>query len=217
MSQPLFTTNRNIILASASPRRQSFLHELGLQFTTKPADIDETPEPEESAEDFVRRMAAGKAESIASLHPDAVVIGADTVISHHGEILGKPTSPAEALTILQKLQGTNHIVMTALGLYCREDNLAATLVGATTVTFGRFPKEVLDAYIRSGEPMDKAGAYAIQGIAAQFVKNINGSFSGVMGLPLYETVALLKQCGVSAFDKQNKSDEQPATPSAIRQ
>lgn len=202
MSQPLFTTNRNIILASASPRRQSFLHELGLQFTTKPADIDETPEPEESAEDFVRRMAAGKAESIASLHPDAVVIGADTVISHHGEILGKPTSPAEALTILQKLQGTNHIVMTALGLYCREDNLAATLVGATTVTFGRFPKEVLDAYIRSGEPMDKAGAYAIQGQGGFLIEKINGSCSTVIGLPMNELVTLLLSHRVISVDRE---------------
>ncbi len=201
MNQPLFTTDRKIILASASPRRQSFLQELGLQFTTKPAAIDETPEPEESAEDFVRRMAAGKAESISSLHPDAVVIGADTVISHQGEILGKPASQAEALTILQKLQGTSHIVMTALGLYCREDNLAATLVGATTVTFGRFPKEVLESYIRSGEPMDKAGAYAIQGQGGFLIEKINGSCSTVIGLPMNELVTLLLRHGVISVDQ----------------
>ncbi len=196
MNQPLFTTNRNIILASASPRRQSFLQELGLQFTTKPAAIDETPEPEESAEDFVRRMAAGKAESIAGLRPDAVVIGADTVISHHGEILGKPASRADALTILQKLQGSSHIVMTALALYCRKDNLATTLVGATTVTFGRFPKDVLESYIRSGEPMDKAGAYAIQGQGGFLIEQINGSCSTVIGLPMNELVTLLLSHGV---------------------
>jgi len=201
MNRPLFTTNRDIILASASPRRQSFLQELGLRFTVEPATIDETPEPGEPAEAFVRRMAAGKAEAVSNLRPEAMVIGADTVISLQGEILGKPAGPNDALTILQKLQGTSHIVMTALALYCREDNLYATVVGTTTVIFDRFPKEVLEAYIRSGEPMDKAGAYAIQGLGGFLIKKIDGSCSTVIGLPMNELVTLLLSHGVISADR----------------
>ena len=200
MNRPLFTTNRDIILASASPRRQSFLSELGLRFTVKPAAIDETPEPGEPAETFVRRMAAGKAEAISSLKPEAMVIGADTVISFQEEILGKPTDPTDALTILQKLQGQSHIVMTALALYCRKDNLATTVVGTTTVTFGRFSREVLKAYICSGEPMDKAGAYAIQGQGAFLIEKIEGSCSTVTGLPMNELVSLLLNHGIISVD-----------------
>lgn len=201
MNQPLFSTDKDIILASASPRRQSFLKELGLQFTVEPAAIDETPLPGEPAETFVRRMAAGKAESISRLRPEAVVIGADTAISHQREILGKPATPAEALAILQKLQGTSHIVLTALALYCREDNISTTVVGATTVTFGRFSAEVLEAYIRTGEPMDKAGAYAIQGQGGFLVEKINGSCSTVIGLPMNELVTLLLSQGVISADQ----------------
>ncbi len=196
MNHPLFSTDRDVILASASPRRQSFLKELGLRFAVEPAAIDETPLPGEAAEAFVRRMAAGKAESISGLHPEAVVIGADTVISHQGEILGKPATQAEALAILQKLQGTSHIVLTALGLHCKEGNLATTVIGATTVTFGRFPTEVLEAYIRTGEPMDKAGAYAIQGRGGFLIEKINGSCSTVIGLPMNELITLLLSHGV---------------------
>jgi len=201
MNQPLFITNRNIILASASPRRQSFLQQLGLRFTIEPAAIDETPEAGESAEDFVLRMAAAKAESISGLRPDAVVIGADTVISHHGAILGKPANPAEALTLLQKLQGDSHVVMTALALYCSEDKLSAAVVGATTVTFGRFSDEVLAAYIHTGEPMDKAGAYALQGQGGFLIEQINGSCSTVIGLPMNELVTLLLRHGVISVDR----------------
>lgn len=191
MKQPLFTTDKDIILASASPRRQAFLQELGLQFTTQPASIDETPQANESAENFVRRMAATKAEYISALRPKVMVIGADTVISFQGETLGKPISPADALDTLQKLQGKSHEVITALSLCCAQDNLSTTVSRATTVTFGHFSREILETYIRSGEPMDKAGSYAIQGQGGFLVKKICGSCSNVIGLPMNDLVTLL--------------------------
>jgi len=191
MSQPLFHTAKKIILASASPRRQTFLRELGLEFTVDPASIDETPFPQEPAVDFVQRMATAKAEAIAGLHPKAFVIGADTIISFQGEILGKPKDASDALRILQRLQGTSHEVITALSLCCIKEKLSTTIVRTTRVTFGNFSKETLTAYIQSGEPMDKAGAYAIQGQGGFLVQEINGSCSNVIGLPMNDLVTLL--------------------------
>lgn len=196
MSQPLFHTIKNIILASSSPRRQEFLHNLGLEFTIKPASIDETPSTNEPAKDFVQRMAAAKAAMLASLHPESFIIGADTIISFQGAILGKPKDKAEALHILQELQGIHHEVITALSLCCLKENIATTLYSVTTVTFGNFSKETLTAYVQSGEPMDKAGAYAIQGQGSFLVKEIAGSCSNVIGLPMHELIPLLLTHGV---------------------
>lgn len=191
MKPPLFNTERDLILASASPRRQSFLRELGLQFTVIPANIDETPGAHESGEGFTRRISLAKAKSIGALHPQAAIIGADTVISHQNKLLGKPTNHTHALEILQQLQGTTHLVLTGLSLYCHHDNLQVSVVQTTEVTFGSFPREILEAYIRSGEPMDKAGAYAIQGQGGFLVSKINGSCSNVIGLPMYNLITVL--------------------------
>lgn len=191
MNQPLFHTAKKIILASASPRRQTFLKELGLEFTVVPASIDETPFAHEPAVDFVQRMAADKAKSIAGLHPKAFVIGADTIISFQGEILGKPEDSSDALRILQKLQGTSHEVITSLSLCCIREKISTTIVRTTRVTFGNFSKETLTAYIQSGEPLDKAGAYAIQGQGGFLVQEINGSCSNVIGLPMNDLVTIL--------------------------
>ncbi len=191
MIQPIFNAEKNIILASASPRRRDFLQQLGLPFTTIPATIDETPRNNESAVDFVQRMASAKAKSIATSWPDAVVIGADTVISFQKEILGKPENPGEALQFLQKLQGTTHDVITSLSLCGLQDCLDTTITRTTTVTFGHFSTATLQAYIGTGEPMDKAGAYAIQGQGGFLVQKINGSCSNVIGLPMNDLVTLL--------------------------
>jgi len=191
MKQPLFYTAKKIILASASPRRQAFLKKLDLEFTVIPASIDETPLPQESAENFVQRMSADKTKFIAGLHPEAFVIGADTIISFQGEILGKPSEPRDALRILQKLQGTSHEVMTSLSLCCIQKKLSTTIIRTTRVTFDSFSKETLKAYIRSGEPMDKAGAYAIQGQGGFLVQKIDGSCSNVIGLPMNDLIRLL--------------------------
>lgn len=196
MNTVLFTTDKEIILASASPRRQAFLQELGLQFSTVPASIDETPAAGESAESFACRMAGDKAEAVAACNPAAVVIGADTVISCGGEILGKPENPDHALVILKKLQGAPHTVLSALSLRCTQESLFTTVVRKTTVTFGSFSDAVLKAYIRSGEPMDKAGAYAIQGRGGFLVREINGSCSNVIGMPMHTLVTVLLSHGV---------------------
>jgi septum formation protein len=191
MIQPLFVTRKKIILASESPRRQAFLKELDLTFTVIPASIDETPLSQESAVAFVQRMSTEKAKSIAELHPGAFVIGADTIISFQGEILGKPADPHDALRILQKLQGTSHEVITSLSLCCIQKKLSTTIIRTTRVTFDSFSKETLKAYIRSGEPMDKAGAYAIQGQGGFLVQKIDGSCSNVIGLPMNDLIRLL--------------------------
>lgn len=191
MVQSIFENKKTIVLASASPRRQVFLQELGLRFSVIPTSIDESPNERESALDFAQRMARTKAESIGKQWPEAAIIGADTIISLAGEILGKPENPEDALRILLQLQGTSHQVITALCLCCPREELLETMAKTTTVTFGRFPREVLEAYIRCGEPLDKAGAYAIQGKGGFLVQRINGSCSNVIGLPMHDLVRLL--------------------------
>jgi len=191
MSPPFFSSNKDIILASSSPRRQAFLRDLGLQFTIIPASINETAPSGEAPEIFARRMARNKAESIGMKNTESVVIGADTIISFHGKILGKPDNPDHALRMLTQLQGTSHQVITGLSLYCRKDHLHTTLCRSSTVSFAVFPEEILAAYIRTGEPMDKAGAYAIQGRGGFLVRKINGSCSNVIGLPMTDLVSLL--------------------------
>lgn len=191
MSSPIFTSNMDIILASASPRRQAFLQDIGLHFTVVPAVIDETPQAGELPEDFACRMAQAKAETIGKENTGAVIIGADTIISFHGEILGKPDDHDHALSILKKLQGTSHQVITGLSLYCLEKNLQSTTSRTSTVTFARFTQKILEAYVLTGEPLDKAGAYAIQGRGGFLVQEINGSCSNVIGLPMSELVSLL--------------------------
>jgi septum formation protein len=191
MNRLFFTSDKDIILASASPRRQAFLHDLGLRFTIAPASINETPQAGELPENFVCRMAQTKAETIGTKNTASIIIGADTIISFHGEILGKPKSPSHALHILAKLQGTSHHVITGLCLYCYKDHLKTTITSTTTVTFARFPKKILEAYIGTGEPLDKAGAYAIQGRGGFLVRKISGSCSNVIGLPMSDLVSLL--------------------------
>ncbi len=187
----LFYSRRPIILASASPRRQQFLRELGLDFTIRAAAIDESPLPAETPEAFTRRMAGAKAEAVASDHGQACIIGADTVVSLDGLILGKPKDEQDALAMLKQLQGRTHRVITGLSLICRESELHQTTATVTSVTFAAFPAAVLAAYVRTGEPMDKAGAYGIQGMGGFLVRKIEGSCSNVIGLPVNVLVSLL--------------------------
>ena len=180
-----------VILASASPRRQSLLHELGLSFRVTPAHINEKPLPEEEPQQFVRRLAREKAGQVADCYPDAFVIGADTVVILDDMILGKPESPAQALEMLEMLQGRCHRVSTGLALVNRELGHETSVTETTEVLFARFSRQVLAAYVRTGEPMDKAGAYGIQGIGGFMVQRISGSCSNVIGLPVERLVHLL--------------------------
>ena len=192
----MFTTSKPLILASASPRRQQFLTDLGLNFSCLPADIDETSNPGETPTAFALRMARTKAKAIARQHQQAYVIGSDTVVTVDNRILGKPVDEAHALKILRSLQGKTHQVITGLSLICLQDNCDENLTRTTDVTFQTFSDSILQAYIKTGEPMDKAGAYGIQGKGSFLISQIRGSCSNVIGLPVSECTNLLLKNGL---------------------
>ena len=183
----------SVILASASPRRAELLKQIGLSFQVQPANIDETPEPGEPAADYVERLAREKALAVAEDAPGALVLGSDTSVVLDGRILGKPADPEQALEMLRQLSGHCHQVMTAVAL-ARAGRCESRLV-VTDVCFRQLSEGEIRAYIASGEPMDKAGSYGIQGLGAIFVENLRGSYSAVVGLPLLETASLLANAG----------------------
>lgn len=192
-----------VYLASASPRRGELLRQIGVQFRVQAAEIDETPWPHERPEDYVLRLAAAKAAAVAgALAPSsqAPVLAADTAVVLDGEILGKPSGPADAVRMLARLSGRSHTVLTAVAV--RSGAATATRVSKSEVRFRPTTAAEREAYCRTGEPLDKAGGYAIQGRAAVFVEHLTGSFSGVMGLPLYETAELLAQCGLAIWQER---------------
>jgi len=183
-----------LVLASASPRRRELLAVLGVKFRVVPADIDERVWPEEGPEDYVCRMALSKARAgydRAGGH--AAVLGSDTTVVIDDRILGKPAGREEALAMLAALSGRVHRVLSAVALIDAAGSAAR--LSSTEVTFRSISEAEADAYWQTGEPADKAGGYAIQGLAACFVSEIRGSYSGVVGLPLYETAELLNQKG----------------------
>ena len=190
-----------IILASASPRRRELLQQICVQAKVQSVDIDESQKQNESVNDYVERLAMEKARrgfDTISNEKKLPVLGSDTIVEIDGEVLGKPENRQHAKKMLMQLSGKNHEVHTSVAIVTHDKSVMMT--SSSQVEFKRLEADEIDRYLASGEADDKAGAYAIQGIAAQFVKNINGSFSGVMGLPLYETVELLKRCGVTPLD-----------------
>lgn len=188
-----------VVLASQSPRRLELLRQIGIEPFVIPADIDESILPGESAREYVMRMALEKAlaseayqdaqtEATDSRH-GALILGADTIVLINDEVLGKPKDKSDFMRMMNLLSGTTHQVLTAVA--CLVEDHKQTIVSTTEVTFCPLDAAVLDRYWNSGEPADKAGGYAIQGLAAVFIENISGSYSGVMGLPLFETSALV--------------------------
>lgn len=182
-----------LILASGSPRRRQFLETLGFRFEVHPAELDETPQPQEGARAYVERLAKEKAAAVGARFPAAVVLAADTTVVRDDQVLGKPGSAEEAIAMLRSLSGRTHEVLTGVALGGTGQGVA---VVSTQVRMRALSDAELRWYVRSGEPMDKAGAYAIQGIAGAFIESIAGSHSNVVGLPLAETIALLKTAGV---------------------
>lgn len=178
-----------LILASASPRRRELLAQIGLQFTVITADIDETPLPGEVHTAYTLRLAEAKARAVLMLHPDAIVIGADTTVAVDGELLGKPRDATDAARMLRLLSGRAHQVTTAVALLSSLGTLTAA--ETTQVVFSPMREDEIAAYVATGEPMDKAGAYAIQGRAAQWIPRIEGDYSNVVGLPLARLAMLL--------------------------
>ncbi len=188
-----------IYLASASPRRRELLQQIGVRFTVMSAAVDETVQPGEAALDYVCRLAQSKADAVFSRiqiegQPQRPVLGADTSVVLGDNILGKPADEAAAVAMLMELSGQTHQVITAVALV---DELNSQLVySSTEVRFRSIVESEARAYWNTGEPADKAGGYGIQGFGAVFVENLQGSYSGVVGLPLYETANLLKHARV---------------------
>jgi septum formation protein len=188
-----------IILASASPRRRELLAQLGVSFTVAPADIDERVAPEEAPQDYVRRMALGKAQAgyaqalTAGIEPGLAVLGADTTVVIDKCILGKPQHKVDAIRMLDQLSGRTHHVLSAVAV---TDGLRIEdRTSITEVSFRNIHPAEAAAYWATGEPCDKAGAYAVQGLGALFVQELKGSYTGIVGLPLYETAELLALFG----------------------
>lgn len=193
------SNNKAIYLASRSPRRAEILQQLGLTFITLPSDIDEAVLEGESPEDYVLRLAQAKAlkcvqdigeQKLASLP----VLAADTTVTIDGLILGKPSTDDEAFAMLTRMSGCWHEVHTGVAVGTATDLFVA--LSTTRVQMDELSEATIAAYIATGEPKDKAGAYGIQGLASIFIKHIEGSHTGVMGLPVYETAQLLAKAGV---------------------
>ena len=179
-----------IYLASASPRRKQLLATLDVDFKQFSVDADETPLESESATELVTRLACLKAQTGVNLgYTDRPVLGSDTIVVLDGKALGKPLDKQDGIAMLSALSGRTHQVMTAIAI-ADSSNMACELV-TTEVTFKQLSKQEIENYWASGEPQDKAGSYGIQGLAGQFVTNINGSYFSVVGLPLYETKQLI--------------------------
>jgi len=184
-----------IVLASASPRRAELLESAAIAFTVVPGDIDETPLPAEEPVAHVLRLAEEKAREAASRSDGHFFIGADTIVLCDGEILGKPADNAAAAVMLQKLSGRMHHVITGFAVLARESGKLVRRSVSTEVYFRTLGAAEIDAYVATGCPLDKAGAYAIQGGAAAMVTRINGSYTNVVGLPLCEVVEVLQEVG----------------------
>lgn len=180
------------ILASASPRRAELLQQIGLQFSVRPSDIDERLFDDEGPEDYVQRLAIEKAK--AQDTQGQLVIAADTIVLIDQSILGKPADKVQGLEMLMRLSGRSHQVLTSVALAGSCGLITQTVV--STVRFKAFDQSFAERYWASGEPNDKAGSYGVQGLGAVFIEHLEGSYSNVMGLPLFETAQMLETMGV---------------------
>lgn len=186
-----------IILASSSPRRRELLSQLSVNHLVKPVDIDETPWENENPLDYVQRMAAEKSAACLEQHGIGLpILAADTSVVMDDHIMGKPKDREDAVRMLSLLSGTTHQVYSAISFRGKEHWQA---VNVTDVRFRHISADEMARYWKTGEPCDKAGSYAIQGLASIFIESINGSFSGVMGLPLFETAELLGKQGIKVI------------------
>ena len=186
-------THQPIVLASSSPRRQQLLEMLRIPFRVIVPDVDETVLPGEAPDAYVTRLSSAKAQAVVFQVPGEIVLAADTTVVLAGDILGKPESAAHAVDMLMRLQGRTHEVLTAVAV-ARDDALEQAL-DRSRVTFRAADQALLAAYVATGEPMDKAGAYAVQGLGAPLIERVEGDFFGVMGLPLRLALDLLGKFG----------------------
>ncbi len=193
-----------LILASASPRRRDLLNLAGVPHRVQAAEVDETAGLAENAKDYALRMAQTKAQALADKHPRSWILAADTVVVIDGKTLGKPADRDAGRAMLKSLSGRTHEVFSAVALM-GPDQAQHKLLARTEVRFRTLDERIIEAYLDTGEPFDKAGAYGIQGQGAMLVKSISGSYTNVVGLPLCETIELLDQVGVySPFSVQGQ-------------
>jgi len=192
-----------LVLASASPRRAELLRAAGFDFDVIPADIDEVLDVEETPDGYVRRVAQLKAQAIATRASGRAVLGADTIVVVDNEVLGKPADAADARRMLARLSGRAHVVLTGVclvnpgaGRHEEASKRLETRVARTTVEFARLSSAEIAWYVATGEPMDKAGAYAVQGLASRFVTRVDGSYSNVVGLPVAVVYDLCRGAGL---------------------
>lgn len=182
-----------IILASQSPRRAELLSQVGIDFRVVPALVDERVMADERAADYVERVAISKARTVHERHPELPVLGSDTAVVLDQAILGKPLDRDDAIGMLMRLSGRTHEVLTGVAVQAAQLHFR---LNVSRVAFRRLTEREAAAYWATGEPADKAGAYAVQGLAAAFIERIEGSYSGIMGLPLFETMQILDAVGV---------------------
>jgi septum formation protein len=198
MRAPVFVVKKPLLLASASPRRQRLLASLGIDCPAHPASIDETRLPGEKAENYVRRLAEAKAQAVARRFPESFVLAADTVVCQSRRIFGKPSSPSEAVRMLASLAGKTHRVLTGYCLAQKISRLNTVGCVASRVRFAAWDAATLAAYAACGEPLDKAGAYGIQGAGGFLAASVSGSSTNIIGLPLAEIVSLFLELDIIA-------------------
>lgn len=186
----------SLVLASASPRRRELLDTIGVPFEVVPADFDEDSITESAPDRLVGSLAIGKARAVSSCFPERIVLGADTVVVLDYDVLGKPTSEQEAIEMLSRLAGRTHRVYTGVALLCAASGREEIAHEVTEVSMGPLTGEMIERYVASGEPMDKAGAYGIQGLGSTLVQSIRGCYFNVVGLPLYRLGRMLTTFGI---------------------
>jgi septum formation protein len=211
MAVPESNKTRQLVLASASPRRRELLDSLSVTFSCRPVDLDETALPGESPEDYVRRLACAKADSEA--HEGELILAADTIVVLDGELLGKPQDPDDARRMLRRLAGCEHQVLTGVAVHIAS-RLTRSEVCRSSVRIAPLSDEEIAWYVSTGEPADKAGAYAIQGLGALLVESIEGNYSNVVGLPLPSVQQLFREIGYDLRDFRRLAD--PAVPETPR-
>lgn len=197
------TTAPQLILASRSPRRRYLLEQAGLTFGVIPSRFDEDSVQLADPADYVKTLAEAKADEVARQYPDSWVIGADTIVTIDNVILGKPGSPDEARQMLERLSGQSHFVYTGYAIVCKNKPARVSDAIKTVVQFKELNPDEIDWYIQTGEPFDKAGAYAIQGLGTFLVRRINGSYTNVVGLPVCEVIEALLKLGVVEMNSGN--------------
>jgi septum formation protein len=186
----------DLILASSSPRRASYLRELGFRFRRIVPEVEERSLPGESPRHYVSRLARAKADAVARKHPNEWVVGADTTVVVDGKLLGKPADPQDAARMLKRLSGRSHRVVSAVALARYEDRTLRSAISTTRVLFRKLTPDDIRWYVGTGEPMDKAGAYGIQGLGAVLISRIEGSYSNVVGFPLEKFLELWDDAGL---------------------